>query len=132
MKPIQTCCDEWAKAHEGASDKELHGSCIYYVGPEPAISPSLDPVKFCPWCGASKVAPKARRKSKSGMPPCAPMPDWFADVLLHAQIADALGVTIEDVRSGVASEDMAYITIAGQQYTAKDINDRLAAHRKPQ
>lgn len=129
MKPIQTCCEQWAQAHEPASDKEQEGSCIYYTGTDPAISPALDLVKFCPWCGAPKVAPKARRKS--GMPPCPPMPDWFADVLLHAQIADALGVTIEDVRAGVASDDMAYITIAGQQYTAKDINDRLAAHRKP-
>lgn len=57
MKPVQSCCEEWAKAHEACSDKEMYGSCIYYVGTDPALSPNLDSVKFCPWCAKPKGVP---------------------------------------------------------------------------
>lgn len=49
----QPCCDGWAKAHEWGTDNEGYGSLVYcFDGTR--IGLELEPVRFCPWCGAGK------------------------------------------------------------------------------
>lgn len=53
----QPCCDQWAKAHEPATDWEMYGACVKNFHDGPKISGDCDSVKFCPWCGAPKGVP---------------------------------------------------------------------------
>lgn len=60
---LMPCCETWAKAHEWETDNEMYGRLVHcndekegrHAAPYPTIGSDLPPVKFCPWCGQSKI-----------------------------------------------------------------------------
>lgn len=55
MKQVpQPCCDQWSKAHQHGTDNEGWGALISNYGGKPDMGDGLDPIRFCPWCGAEK------------------------------------------------------------------------------
>lgn len=57
MKPLQACCDQWAKAHEPCTDNEGYSALVWYLGDAANIGQETESVKFCPWCGTPKGVP---------------------------------------------------------------------------
>lgn len=62
----------------------MHGSCVYYVGSEAAISPDLNPVRFCPWCGSPKGVPTPELRGFS------PLVLYFATEADKAEMVEAI------------------------------------------
>lgn len=63
-EPKQTCCEQWAKAHESGTDNEGWGALIHarHYNDEPTAGLGLDSVRFCPWCGTPKGVPTPELK----------------------------------------------------------------------
>ena len=50
----EICCDEWTLALDYLSDSDCESKLIDDMGEGYYIGCGLLPIKFCPWCGASK------------------------------------------------------------------------------
>lgn len=51
------CCDAWGKAQRHGTDCEAYGPALRSVGFGRFMVCGMgEPVRFCPWCGASKNA----------------------------------------------------------------------------
>ena len=52
------CCEEFARAQELGTDREGYGACIKLLsGSIYDLGCELQPLRFCPWCGADKRSP---------------------------------------------------------------------------
>jgi len=45
-------CPQWLKAQQPGTDSEAYGRLVTIWAGEPSIGCELEPIEFCPWCGA--------------------------------------------------------------------------------
>jgi hypothetical protein len=46
-------CRNWLRAQQSGTDNEAYGRLLGHFGDDWSMGSDLDPIDYCPWCGAS-------------------------------------------------------------------------------